>query len=166
MPEAESSQFNQPSNNFPPIGLSTKFTDHADHADPQEVHLLIVEDDKGRREITLGADVYSIGRDPHCNIRLYSMFVSRRHATLVRQEREEGSYSYQIVDGNLQGQLSANGILINGRKLPTKDTHDLEHEDYVVFGPGVSARYQLLKRNIDPFDITLIDPGMVDPSET
>ncbi|HBE31400.1 MAG TPA: phosphopeptide-binding protein, partial [Cyanobacteria bacterium UBA11368] len=38
---------------------------------PQEHnHLLIVEDDKGRKEVVLKAPVYSIGRDPQCDIRL------------------------------------------------------------------------------------------------
>ncbi|HEY9637634.1 MAG TPA: FHA domain-containing protein [Coleofasciculaceae cyanobacterium] len=158
MPEAETSQFHQFSKNIPPIGLSTKFSEPSE---PQEVHLLIVEDDKGTREYPLAGDRYSIGRDSSCNIRLYSMFVSRRHATLVQQRREDGNYNYQIVDGNLQGQLSANGILVNGRKLPA---HELEHGDKIIFGPGVSAEYRRLTGPLDPFDITLIDPGMIEES--
>ncbi len=128
-------------------------------------HLLIIEDDKGRREFTLEEAVYSIGRDPKSDIRLFSQFVSRRHATLVRRQREDGSPYYRIVDGNLKGKPSANGLLINGKKL---QAHDLQDEDEVVFGPQVSAKYYLLKR-VDPnptgppdeFDITLISPGMM-----
>ncbi len=133
-------------------------------------HLLIIEDDRGRKEFPLLEPVYSIGRDPKCDIRLFSQFVSRRHATLVRRHREDGSLYYRIVDGNLKGQPSANGLLINGRKL---QAHDLQDEDEVVFGPQVSARYYLLKREpgstgpLDEFDITLISPGMMfgDPDE-
>jgi hypothetical protein len=58
--------------------------------------------------------------------------------------------------------------LINGRKVPA---HDLENEDEVMFDPRVTAKYYRLKREtgksgpIDPFDVTLIDPGMIDESE-
>ena len=133
-------------------------------------HLLIIEDDKGRKEFPLEEAVYSIGRDPKSDIRLFSQFVSRRHATLVRRHHEDGSPYYRIVDGNLKGKPSANGLLINGRKVPS---HDLKNEDEIVFGPQVSAKYYLLEHNtpptgpLDEFDITLISPGMMvgDPED-
>jgi pSer/pThr/pTyr-binding forkhead associated (FHA) protein len=138
-------------------------------SEPHQNHLLIIEDDKGQREYTLDGPVYSIGRDPKCDIRLVSQFVSRRHATLVQLLNEDGSYYYRIVDGNLKGKPSANGLLINSRKL---QAHDLENEDEVVFGPQVRAIYYLLKRDAvmtvppDEFDITLISPNMVgDPED-
>lgn len=164
MPESETSRLHQSQQNLPPISLSMKTSDPSE---PYEIHVFIVEDDKGRRDYPLGGEIYSIGRDSNCNIRLFSMFVSRRHATLVRQEREDRNYTYQIVDGNLEGQLSANGIFINGRKFPA---HPLEHGDKIVFGAGVTAEYQRIRRGdrrsgpLDPFDITLIDPGMIEES--
>jgi len=138
-------------------------------AQSHQNHLLIIEDDKGRREFPLEEAVYSIGRDPKSDIRLSSQFVSRRHATLVRRLAEDGSPYYRIVDGNLKGKPSANGLMINGRKL---QAHDLEDEDEVVFGPQVSAKYYLLKRDTiptgppDEFDITLISPNMVGDPES
>ncbi|HEY9658717.1 MAG TPA: FHA domain-containing protein [Allocoleopsis sp.] len=136
---------------------------------PHQSHLLIIEDEKGRREYTLDSPVYSIGRDPKCDIRLVSQFVSRRHATLVQLPNEDGSYYYRIVDGNLKGKPSANGLLINGRKVPA---HDLQDQDRVIFGPQVQAIYYLLKRDAittippDEYDITLISPNMAeDPEE-
>lgn len=139
-------------------------------AKPRQNHLLIIEDDKGRKEFTLEKDktIYSIGRDQNCDIRLYSQFVSRHHATLVQKQRDDGTYSYQIVDGDLKsGKASANGLLINGTK---RQLHDLEDEDEIVFGPQVRAVYYLLKRDSKPtgpldddiYDITLISPNMVD----
>lgn len=165
MTETETSQFHQPSANLPSIGLSKK---PSYPSESHEIHLLIVEDDNGSREIPLGGEVYSIGRDSNSDIRLFSLFVSRQHATLVRRQREDGKYDYQILDGNLKGQLSANGILINGCKL---QAHNLKNEDEIVFGSKVSAKYYLLKRGerrsgpLDPFDITLIDPSMIEESE-
>ncbi len=112
-------------------------------------HILIIEDDKGRREVTLDADLYSIGRDPQCDIRLISQFVSRRHATLVQLPSEDGGFYYRILDGNAQGKGSANGLVINGHRLLAQD---LKNEDEVVFGPQVRAIYYLLRRDDDrPF---------------
>ncbi|MBE9126410.1 MULTISPECIES: FHA domain-containing protein [unclassified Coleofasciculus] len=165
MSKAETSQFPQSKAKSLPTGFRGK---PSNPSELEETHLLIVEDDEGRRVISLGEEVYSLGRDRKSDIRLFSMFVSRQHATLLRQEEKQGSYQYQIIDGNLQGQLSANGILINGRKL---QTHQLKDEDEIIFGAGVSARYYMLNREerksgpLDPFDITLIDPGMVEESE-
>ncbi|MBD2493624.1 FHA domain-containing protein [Nostoc sp. FACHB-280] len=136
-----------------------------------ESHLLILEDDQGRKEFALENSVYSIGRDRDCNIRLFSQFVSRRHATLVRLPRGQNthSYYYRIVDGDAKGKPSANGLMINGRKIPA---HDLKNEDEIVFGPQVRAIYYLLRNtqrsgqtDSSEYDITLINPGMTDDPE-
>lgn len=142
---------------------------------PHYSHLLIIQDDKGRHEVSLEGPKYTIGRDPNCDIRLVSQFVSRRHATLVQMANqdengnEDGTFYYRIVDGIPAGKPSSNGILINGRKLRA---HNLQHEDLVEFGPKVSVTYLLLKRDavftapIDEFDITMIGPNMVgDPED-
>ncbi|MGB3491723.1 MAG: FHA domain-containing protein [Elainellaceae cyanobacterium] len=138
-------------------------------SEARQNHLLIVEDDKGRREYMLDSPLYTIGRDPKCDIRLISQFVSRRHATLVQLPRagddeDDGGFYYRIVDGNLKGRTSSNGLIINGRKL---QAHDLEDEDKIVFGPQVFAVYYMLSRDAvatvppDDFDITLISPNMI-----
>ncbi|WP_414552198.1 FHA domain-containing protein [Anabaena sp. CCY 0017] len=139
-----------------------------------ESHLLIIEDDQGRKEFPLEKTIYSLGRDRECNIRLMSQFVSRRHATLVRMQRGDTNgyghnYYYRIVDGDAKGKPSANGLMINGRKMPV---HNLKNEDEIVFGPQVRAIYYLLQntqisRQTDEieYDITLINPGMTDDEE-
>ena len=128
-------------------------------------HCLLVEDDKGRKEIILKKPSYSIGRGQQCDIPIQSPFVSRHHATILRRFRDDGYVYYEIVDGDGKGNISANGILINGRKLTT---HELKHGDKIVFGPQVFAIYHHSQRDIfptmppdDPFDITLIDPAMM-----
>lgn len=134
-------------------------------AQPYHEHLLIIEDDRGRKGISLKEASYTIGRGQNCDIRLSSQFVSRHHATLLRRLRPDGTSYYRIVDGDGQGKTSVNGLLINGRK---EDAHDLKHGDEVVFGPQVFAIYQLRQRDVfptvppdDPYDITLIDPAMM-----
>jgi pSer/pThr/pTyr-binding forkhead associated (FHA) protein len=139
--------------------------DFAMPVEPQNRHLLIIEDDKGRREFVLTQSMYTIGRDPQCDVRLISQFVSRRHATVVQLPDPSGGYRYRIIDGNLKGKPSANGLLVNGRKA---QAHDLNDEDEVIFGPRVRAIYYFLRRDAfvtappDEFDITLISPNMVD----
>ena len=137
--------------------------------EPTQNHLLIIEDGKGRRKFVLGKPKYSIGRDHKCDIRLASLFVGRHHANLIQHFRDDGSDYYQIVDGDRNGKPSVNGLLINGHKL---QSHYLENEDVVVFGPCVRIIYFILASDtlssLDPdtmdlpeFDITLIDPKMV-----
>jgi pSer/pThr/pTyr-binding forkhead associated (FHA) protein len=136
-----------------------------------ESHLLIIEDDQGRKEFPLDRPIYSIGRDKNCDIRLFSQFVSRRHATLVRLTRNNTShrYYYRIVDGDAKGKPSSNGIMVNGRKMLA---HDLKNEDEIVFGPQVRAIYYLLRdtprsgqTDASEYDITLINPGMTEDME-
>jgi pSer/pThr/pTyr-binding forkhead associated (FHA) protein len=135
----------------------------------QHNHLIIIEDEKGRRNFTLDQATYSIGRDPKCDLQLISQFVSRHHATLVKKNIEGSEdFRYQIVDGNAKGKASVNGLLVNGRKV---QNHDLKNEDIIVFGPRVRAIYYLLQRDTiatvppDEFDITLISPNMIDDFE-
>lgn len=105
-------------------------------------HVFVIEDEHGRRELRLEEVTYSIGRDPKCDLRIASQFVSRRHATLLQLPNDDGTHYYRIVDGTLRGTPSANGLLINGRKLRT---HDLQNGDEVIFGSQARATYYLLE---------------------
>ena len=134
----------------------------------REEHILIVTDGKGHREVRLQNPTYSVGRGRQCDIVLQSQFVSRHHATLI-ERKEEDSSCYRIVDGDSEGKTSVNGLLINGKKVRF---HDLKHGDKVVFGPQVEAIYEYREYDIfptippdDPYDITLIDPAMIDDEE-
>jgi tetratricopeptide (TPR) repeat protein len=102
--------------------------------------LLVIEDDWGRREVLLEKDQYLIGRDPAGDIQLHSQFASRQHATLIRLTSSKEGIAYRITDGNPEGKLSTNGLLINGQKLLAKD---LITGDAIVFGPGVRIIYRL-----------------------
>lgn len=147
---------------FPTLLMTARPAKH------REEHILIVTDGKGHREIRLQDDLYSMGRGEHCNILLQSQFVSRHHATLVKRQEEDRHY-YRIIDGDSEGRNSVNGLLINGKKVRF---HDLQHRDKVVFGPQVEAVYEYREYDIfptippdDPYDITLIDPAMIDDEE-
>lgn len=152
------------------VDLSRARSGHEQEEDPARddaaiVHYLMVEHESGRQKFNLQLPIYSIGREADCDIRLPSKFISRRHATLVRLSREDTTY-YRIFDGDPEGKPSANGILINGRKL---SAIDLQHGDEIIFGPQVRAIYYQYARaaenapmnNIDP-DKTLILPDLMD----
>jgi pSer/pThr/pTyr-binding forkhead associated (FHA) protein len=137
-------------------------------AKPQHEHILMILDDKGRREMVLSEPYYSLGRSKNCDIRVCSQFISRHHATL-RRFSDNGSDYYQILDGDGQGKFSVNGLLINGQKV---DCHNLCPGDEVILGPQVSVVYQYRQHDKfstlpsnDPFDITLIDPNMIEEEE-
>lgn len=132
----------------------------------RQEHVLIVMDGKGQKEVVLNKPTYTLGRGQNCDILLQSQFVSRHHATLFKRTDKDGEQYYRIVDGDSSGKVSVNGLLINSRKVLF---HDLKDGDKVVFGPQVSAVYQHRQYDIfptippdDPFDITLIDPAMID----
>lgn len=102
-------------------------------------HILLIKDNQGNRTIKLEATTFSIGRDPTNSVVLYSKLVSRQHAILLRiSTHETDSYSFRLIDGNLQGDRSTNGITVNGKRC---FSHDLKHGDLIVFGGDVEARY-------------------------
>jgi signal transduction histidine kinase/pSer/pThr/pTyr-binding forkhead associated (FHA) protein len=135
-------------------------------------HLLIVDDAEGRRTISLEATTYSIGRDGTNSIVLHSKMVSRQHAILLRVTSPDTSnYLFRIIDGDLQGKRSTNGLMINGRKL---FSHDLKHGDTMVFGGDVRAKYyaisNLTDSDFDQFcedkDLSSILSKSVNPFQT
>ena len=102
-------------------------------------HLLVVDDKQGKRVIKLEDSTCSIGRDSTNSIVLHSKLVSRQHAILLRISiPETASYSFRLIDGNLQGDRSTNGIIINGQRC---FSHDLKPSDVIVFAGDVEAKY-------------------------
>ncbi len=124
---------------------STKIPGH--NAKPLS-HLLVIEDQLGKRTIALEAATCTIGRDPSNSIVLHSELVSRHHASLLRVTTpENASHLFRIIDGNFQGKRSTNGLMVNGQRCYS---HNLKHGDVMVFGGDVTARYYA---TINPSDI-------------
>lgn len=119
--------------------ISNSIVSDIDQERQQVRHLLVVEDTQGRRSLLLEAATYSVGRDATNSIVLHSKLVSRQHAILLRVTAPEtATYSFRIIDGDLQGKRSTNGLIINGHR---QYAHDLKHNDVVVFGGDVTAKY-------------------------
>ena len=103
-------------------------------------HILIIEDPSFKREINLDAATYSIGRHSSNDIVLSCQKTSRNHATLLRRtDLKTNKCSYWVLDGDLQGNRSRNGIYINGKKSLV---HELKSGDTIQFSADAQATYQ------------------------
>lgn len=105
-------------------------------------HLLIIEEPGVRKTITLDKASYTVGRHSDNDIVFASQKTSRYHATCVRRtDIKTNSFSYWILDGNLKGSRSRNGIFVNGKKCLV---HELKHGDIIKFSNDVKARYHIV----------------------
>ncbi|GCL49060.1 putative diguanylate cyclase/phosphodiesterase [Microcystis aeruginosa NIES-3804] len=104
-------------------------------------YLLIVEDPQGRRTITLEDMKYSLGRKSDNQIVLRSKHASRYHATLIKKSIDRQNFSYWILDGDLEGNKSHNGIYVNGSKCLI---HELKDGDLINFGCDINASFHLI----------------------
>lgn len=135
--------------------MNSDYIKTTSHSDLQPItHVLVLEDDSSRRTIILEEANYSIGRDPRNKIILSSKKVSRFHATLLRRtDTKNRSFSYWLLDGDLQGNRSTNGIFINEKRCLVQE---LKHEDTIRFGFEVQASYYVLN-SVD--DLALLQSG-------
>ncbi|MEL7502307.1 MAG: ATP-binding protein [Cyanobacteria bacterium J06554_6] len=127
-------------------------------------HFLIIQDDNGRRAVEIHAESSSIGRDASNSIVLDSKEVSRQHAILLRVTLPgKDGYTFRIVDGDLCGKSSTNGLFINGRRC---HSHTLRHRDAIVFGANVNARYHAVPEGDDVSWLLSGDGSASDGMET
>ncbi len=121
----------------------------------QYYHFLAIADPEGQRKLLLDSTTYSIGRNPTNGIILRSQLVSRQHAVLLRVPvPKKSSHLFRIIDGNLQGRRSKNGLLINGKNY---FSHILSHGDEIVFSNDTRASYQIVTH---PLEVVM--PGDTD----
>jgi diguanylate cyclase (GGDEF)-like protein len=110
--------------------------------DPLVRHILVIEDRESRRTISLDDVKYTIGRHPSNSIPISSKQISRHHATLIcKTNRQTNQYSFWILDGDMEGNKSYNGIFINGEKSLI---HELQEGDLINFGCEVNASYHCI----------------------
>jgi len=107
-------------------------------------HILVVEDQANRRTIILDEANYTMGRHSSNSIQMNSRQASRHHATFVRKFNTKiNQFTYLIVDGDLEGNKSQNGIFINGENCLI---HELQDGDLINFGCDVNASYHHMGR--------------------
>lgn len=127
-------------------------------------HILVIEDQKARRIVALEEGSYSVGRESTNDIVIYEQVVSRRHATIVRVRLSPrlDTYSYRIIDGDLEGNRSTNGLLINGK---LQQSHNLKHGDVVIFGPKAKVSYYIISTALDIDLFNPLDPEQFEVGE-
>ena len=103
-------------------------------------HVLNIQLQSELRTVPLEAATYSIGRHPGNSIVLNVNTISGQHAILLRiYDPSSGQSFFRIIDGDLQGKRSRNGLWVNGNRCIA---HDLKDQDVIRFGPEVQATYQ------------------------
>jgi diguanylate cyclase (GGDEF)-like protein len=124
-------------------------------------HILVIEDQKARRIVALEQSTYSVGRESSNDIVIYDRIVSRHHATLLRIKKSprHDSYFYRIIDGDLEGNKSTNGLIINGKHC---ESHNLKHGDVILLGNKAKLSYYILSNAIDISLFNPIEPAGVE----
>jgi len=108
-------------------------------------HILIIEQPSFSKTVILEEANYSLGRHSSNDIIIAAHKVSRHHATLLRRtDTKTNQYSYWILDGDLEGNRSRNGIFVNNKKCLV---HELKHGDIIKFSADIKANYKLVSNS-------------------
>ena len=114
-------------------------------------HLLVIKTGDHQQTVVLEAATYSIGRHPANSIVLNMGTVSRQHALLLRiHEPKTGNHFFRVIDGNIQGRRSRNGLWINGKR---RFSHDLKDQEIISFGEDIQATYHLVTGFPDEYEL-------------
>lgn len=115
-------------------------------------HILILELNNFKKPIFLDKNTYSIGRNSTNSIVIHHQLISRHHASLLKvtyKKPEKEDIVFWIVDGDLKGNYSTNGIYINGKRVLS---HKLNPGDIILLGGSeVKAKYDIIDQNTNKF---------------
>ncbi len=118
------------------------------HPHRQTYHILAIELDQEKQLVSLEDATYTIGRHKANAIVLDDQTVSRNHAFLLRIcDVNTKQHSFRIIDGDLNGNRSQNGLWVNGKRC---FVHDLQDHDVISFGENVHATYISTSSLSDP----------------
>ena len=116
----------------------------------QEFHILQIEDATGSRTVLLTAATYSVGRDKASNgIVISDPAASRNHAMFLRMPLPGNKYQYRLVDGDVTGRRSTNGVLVNGS--PTTE-RKLRTGDKIIIGERAQLSYLIAQMTQAEYD--------------
>ena len=96
-------------------------------------HCLNIKYGEIDQQIVLNNDIYSIGRHSSNKIVINSETISRFHCTIlpVKYQGQNNQQLFWIIDGDLQGNRSSNGIYVNNNKCLS---HELKAGDIIKVG--------------------------------
>ncbi|BFM38621.1 EAL domain-containing protein [Synechocystis sp. LKSZ1] len=105
------------------------------------LHRLVIDSPSFKQVIRLQNACYSIGRHPSNTIVIPSPQISRKQATLLKKIGAMGETSFHIIDGDLEGNRSRNGLWINGESYLE---YELQHGDVIALTEEIKLFYQVL----------------------
>ncbi|WP_299410778.1 FHA domain-containing protein [Acaryochloris sp. IP29b_bin.148] len=143
---------------------------HDSKHDSPERHVLVINDGK-RRAIALDSAAYSIGRDESNAIVLDSPTISRKHAILLRLPTPgQNAYRYRLIDGDSEGNRSANGVFVNDKRCSSQELAD---GDRIGLGRKIKASYLIVSmgeaefiRYLESTDFQSLKSDAVNPKAT
>lgn len=143
---------------------------HDPKRDSSERHVLVINDGK-RRAIALDSAAYSIGRDESNAIVLDSPTISRKHAILLRLPTPgKSTYRYRLIDGDSEGNRSANGVFVNDKRCSSQELAD---GDRIGLGRKIKASYLVVSmgeaefiRYLESTDFQSLKSDAVNPKAT
>jgi len=127
-------------------------------------HILVLEDSIYRRTIILEEGQYTLGRHSSNSIQMNSKQASRKHATLLRKFNNKNKQEvFWIIDGDLDGHKSQNGVYVNGEKCLIRELKD---GDLINFGCDINASYHASGGNTSVVGTEWSNYESVDSSES
>lgn len=120
-------------------------------------HIIKIKYGDIQQSIILKNEIYSIGRHSSNNIVIHHPTVSRYHCSIlpVKYKDKNQQELFWIIDGDLKGNRSANGLFVNGNKSLS---HELKSGDKITIGGNeVEVTYLICYSNTDQ-EITIPIP--------
>jgi diguanylate cyclase (GGDEF)-like protein len=112
-------------------------------------HILVIETQESQQIIYLNQEHYTLGRKTDNSIVINSNKVSRHHATLMRRmDTNSKDYSFWIIDGDLEGNRSHNGIFVNQQR---EFVHKLSSGDIIHLTPEIKISYHVIYNSPESF---------------
>ncbi|HIK38731.1 MAG: EAL domain-containing protein [Geminocystis sp.] len=114
-----------------------------EHSNSQ--HILTIKYGDVVQRISLNQEVYSVGRHSSNKIVIHHPIVSRFHCTIlpVKYKGEAQQNLFWIIDGDLKGNRSSNGIFVNGNKILS---HELKTGDIIhIGGEEIEMTYEIIE---------------------
>lgn len=122
-------------------------------------HILAIESGTWKKKFFLDKNSYSIGRNSTNSLIINHRVISRNHASLIKvtytQKKSNLSESiFWLIDGDLKGNRSTNGIYVNGKQCTC---HRLQPGDVILLGGvEVKAKYDIV--NVDTKTFFSVNP--------
>jgi diguanylate cyclase (GGDEF)-like protein/PAS domain S-box-containing protein len=111
-------------------------------------HILAVESGTWKKNFFLDKNSYSIGRNSTNSLIINHRVISRNHSSLIKvtyssqKDSNQEENLFWIVDGDLKGNRSTNGIYVNGKQCLCQA---LKPGDVIFFGGiEVKAKYDII----------------------